>query len=118
MAKRQSRPSSNPERKKIASRRELNAFLGKLAKLQPPVDDDEETDRQDAIRSSLQQIDRQTFQSLIARAYADALKSPGQKLGTARPPSGGKSPGEKPAAKSKDRPASKKRRPRRRRASR
>jgi hypothetical protein len=97
----------------------LNKFLAKLAKRHPRVEGEEETDRQEAIRSALQKIDRQTLRALVGRAFVDSLKSPSQKLGTALPPSSGTPPIEKtkPAAKSKTRPASNKTRSRRRRRS-
>jgi hypothetical protein len=114
MAKTPRRQSTNLERPKIASRDELNAFLAKLAKLQTKADDEEETERQEAIRSYLQKFDRQELQKLKSRAFADALKSPSQKLGTAKPPSVGtpRARKTKPAAESKKRPASNKNRSR------
>jgi len=63
---------------KIASRDELNAFLEPLTTLKKG---------DEAIRSYLQQFNPKELQMLMSRAFADALKSPSQKLGTAKPPS-------------------------------
>jgi hypothetical protein len=105
MAKTPSIHSTNLERPKIASRDELNTFLTKLAKVKTKVEDEDETGRHEAIRSCLQQTDRQQLQRLVGRAFADALKSPSQKLGTAKPPSSqaARAKKVKPAAESKKR---------------
>jgi hypothetical protein len=78
---------------KIASRDELNAFLEPLTTLKKG---------DEAIRSYLQQFSRKELQTLMGRAFADALKSPSQKLGTAKPPSAEQPPAvkKKPATPS------------------
>jgi len=88
------------ERPELASRDELNAFLDRLAILKKDIEDD--TKQREAIRSYLQQFDRQKLERLMGRAFADALKSPSQKLGTAKPPSSEK---RKPATKKRKRPS-------------
>jgi hypothetical protein len=108
MAKAPGRQGTSPERPEIASRSELNTLLAKLARRHPIVEGEDETERYAAIRSSLEKIDQQKLQALARRAFTDIWKSPGQKLGTARPPSGDKPPAPraKPADKSKDGPTS------------
>jgi hypothetical protein len=109
--------SADIERRKIASREELNRFLAKLAKLQPRDKEEEEEEREQAIRSSLGRIKRRELQRLMGRAFADALKSPSQKLGTAKPPLDGRAPTKKtePEAEGKKRRGSAKKQSRRRR---
>jgi len=118
MAKTQGRTSTSPEGSKFASRSELNALLAKLPKRYSRAEGEaeKEAERREAIRAALQKIDPQKFQALVGRAFADSLKSPSQKLGTALPP-GGTPPAKKtkPAGKSKSRPASKQKRSRPRR---
>ena len=91
---------------KFASREELNSFLGKLSAFKKKVEDKDKAKQQELIRGFLQQFDRSKLQELMGRAFADAMKSPSQKLGTAKPPSAGTRPGEerKPGAKRKRRP--------------
>ena len=71
--------NQDAERPKIASRDELIAFLEPLAALRDKS--------AEGIRPYILQFDRQTLQAFMGRAFADALKSPSQKLGTAKPPS-------------------------------
>jgi hypothetical protein len=96
----------------------LTALLTRLTKRYPKAEGEaeEEAERLEAIRAVLQKIDPQKLQALVGRAFADSLKSPSQKLGTARPP-GGTPPAKKtkPAGKGKSRPASKQKRSRPRR---
>ncbi len=111
----------NPEvgRPNIATREELNAFFTHLSTLKKDIKHEEDIKQREAIRSYLQQVGRQELQRLIGRAFADALKSPSQKLGTARPPSEAPHAGkEQPAAKPNKRPNKKQRRPSRRGAAR
>jgi hypothetical protein len=106
MAKTQGRRGSDPEGPKLASRSELNALLTKLARRHPFVEGEDEIERYEAIRASLQKVDREKLQALVRRAFSDSLKSPSQKLGTARPPSRGATPGKKakPSTSGKDSP--------------
>jgi len=83
------------ERPAVATRDKLNVFLDQLAALKSKLQHEEETKQQEAIRAYLQRIGRQELQRLISRAFADALKSPSQKLGTAKPPSPGRPTAEK-----------------------
>lgn len=97
---------------KFASREELNSFLERLSAFKKKVEDKDKAKQQELIRVYLQQFDRSKLQELMGRAFADAMKSPSQKLGTAKPPSAGTRPAEgKPGAKRKKRPN--KNRPRR-----
>ena len=89
MAKTQGRQGDNPEGPKLASRSELNALLTKLARRHPFVEGEDETERYEAIRADLQKVDPEKLHALVRRAFSDSLKSPSQKLGTARPPSRG-----------------------------
>lgn len=122
MAKTPARQTGDFGHPKLASRERLNAFLEGVAKLQMKIEDEEPVKQQEALRSYLQQFDRRELQGLMGRAFADALKSPSQKLGTAKPPSTGvpRAKKTKPAVQSGERPASKKTRsrPKRRRTSR
>jgi hypothetical protein len=110
MTKTPSRQSTNLDRPKIASRKELNKFLAKLVKSQTNVEDGEKQERGEAIRGFLQQVNREELRKLFARGFADALKSPSQKLGTAKPPSSEAAPAKKTktAGQSKKRPGSNK----------
>jgi hypothetical protein len=111
----------NPEmgRPNMATRNELNAFLAQLGTLKKDVKNEEDIKQREVIRSYLQQFDRQELQRLMGRAFADALKSPSQKLGTAKPPSEAPRPRKKqPTAKRNKRPNKKRRRPSRRGAAR
>ena len=74
-------------RPNMATRNELNAFLAQLGTLKKDAKNEEDIKQREVIRSYLQQFDRQELQRLMGRAFADALKSPSQKLGTAKPPS-------------------------------
>jgi len=119
MAETPSKRNMNLERPKVASRDELNRFLAKLAKSRQGIKNREGQDYHDAVRAALQQVDRRELQRLFARAFTDVLKSPGQKLGTAKPPKSwmqaAKITG---SAKSKKRTGSSKKRSRRKRRNR
>jgi hypothetical protein len=111
----------NPEvgRQNLATRDELNAFLAQLGSLKKVVKHEEDIKQREAIRSYLRRIDRRELERLMGRAFADALKSPSQKLGTARPPSDASHAKKKqPAAKRNKRLNNKQRRPSRRSATR
>jgi hypothetical protein len=103
MAK-QGRQGDNPEHPRLAPRSELNALLAKWPDRHPFVKGEDETERYEAIRASLQKIDREELQALVRRAFSDSLKSPSQKLGTARPPSRGTDKKSKPSTKGKASP--------------
>jgi hypothetical protein len=79
-------------------------LLAKLARRHPFVEGEDETERYEAIRASLQKIDREKLQALVRRAFSDSLKSPSQKLGTARPPSRGADKKAKPSTTGKASP--------------
>lgn len=107
----------NPKvgRQDLATRDELNAFFARLGSLKKVINHEEGIKQREAIRSYLRQFDRQELQRLMGRAFADALKSPSQKLGTARPPSDAPHANKKqPAANRNERPNKKRRRPSRR----
>ena len=73
----------------LASRRELNEFLEGIEKLRERVQDLAPAEQQLALRAYIvKNASREEQQRLFARAFADAMKSPGQKLGTARAPDG------------------------------
>ncbi len=72
---------------RLASRDELNSFFDKLEAFKKKAKLEGKASQQEAIRSYLQQFGRLELQGLMGRAFADAMKSPGQKLGTAKPPS-------------------------------
>ena len=97
---------------KFASREELNSFLNRLEAFKKKAKPEDAARQQEVIRSFLRQFARSDLQGLMGRAFADAMKSPSQKLGTAKPPSAKAQPGEggKPAAKRKRRPNKKRRR--------
>src|SRR5215813_383417 len=99
--------SQTPEMEppKFASREELNSFFAKLEAFKKKAKDKDKARQQEIIRSFLQQFERSDLQRLMGRAFADAMKSPSQKLGTAKPPSAEVQPGEgrKRAAKRKRR---------------
>src|SRR5215813_3371559 len=99
------RQTSDMDHPKFASREELNLFLGKLSAFKKRVEDEDKAKQQELIRGFLQQFDRSKLQELMGRAFTDAMKSPSQKLGTAKPPSAEVQPGEgrKRAAKRKRR---------------
>ena len=72
-----------------ASRKELQDFLSDVKEAQDRNKDDDVLVRQQALRTYLSEhYDRKTLQGFLLRAYGDALKSPSQKLGTAKAPSG------------------------------
>ena len=103
MKKTPGRQSPEMEHPKFASREELNSFLDKLEAFKKKTKHEDKARQQEAIRSYLQQFERSDLQGLMGRAFADAMKSPSQKLGTAKPPSAEAQPGGggKPAAKRK-----------------
>jgi hypothetical protein len=88
MKKTPGRQTSDMDHPKFASREELNFFLGKLSAFKKKVEKEDKTRQQELLRVYLQQFDRSKLQELMGRAFADAMKSPSQKLGTAKPPSG------------------------------
>ena len=89
---RQSKSSSAGSHPQLASRRELNEFLEGIAKLRERVQDLAPAEQERALRAYiLKNASREEQQRLFGRAFADALKSPSQKLGTAKAPS--ESPG-------------------------
>lgn len=72
-----------------ASRKELNDFFSDVKKAQDRNKDTDVLVRQQALRAYLaEHYDRKALQGLLLRAYGDGLKSPSQKLGTAKAPSG------------------------------
>jgi len=72
-----------------ASRKELNDFFSDVKRAQDKNKDSDVLVRQQALRAYLaEHYDRKALQGLLLRAYGDALKSPSQKLGTAKAPSG------------------------------
>ena len=72
-----------------ASRKELDDFFSDVKKAQDRSKDDDVLVRQQALRAYLaEHYDRKALQGLLLRAYGDALKSPSQKLGNAKAPSG------------------------------
>jgi hypothetical protein len=71
----------------LAGRSELNAFLAGVAKLRERVKDLQTAEQEQALRTYVQKnASRAKQQRLFGRAFADALKSPSQKLGTAKAP--------------------------------
>jgi hypothetical protein len=91
MAKQPKEPKEPTESSSVpqASRKELNDFFSDVKKAQDRNRDDDVLVRQQALRAYLaEHYDRKTLQGLLLRAYGDALKSPSQKLGTAKAPSG------------------------------
>lgn len=67
----------------------MQDFLSDVKEAQDKIKDDDVLVRQQALRAYLaEHYDRKTLQGLLLRAYGDALKSPSQKLGTAKAPSG------------------------------
>ena len=88
MAKTPHGQTSDSKRPQVATREELNNFLDRLASLKENLRDEEATTQREAIRSYLQTIGREKLRQLMKRAFGDALKSPSQKLGTAKLPSG------------------------------
>jgi hypothetical protein len=80
------RSSSEGTHSPLASRRELDRFLDGLAKVRERVKDRDE--QQEAMRRYVQEnTNREERERLAGRAFADAFKSPSQKLGTAKPSS-------------------------------
>jgi hypothetical protein len=106
MKKTPGRQSPEMERPKLASREELNSFLNKVEAFKKKAKDEDKARQQEALRSYLQQFERSDLQGLMGRAFADAMKSPSQKLGTAKPPSAELQHGRggKPTVKRKKRP--------------
>jgi hypothetical protein len=90
MAKAPSKRSSATERPPVATRGELNKFLDELVALKERVKQKGVTRQREVVRTYLQGFGRQKLQRLLGRAFADALKSPSQKLGAAKPPSAAK----------------------------
>ena len=91
MAKQPKEPKAPTESNSVphASRKDLQDFLSGVKKAQDRNEDDDVLVRQHALRIYLQEhYDRKMLQSLLLRAYGDALKSPSQKLGTTKTPSG------------------------------
>ena len=71
----------------LATRRELNAFLAGVAKVRESVKDLTPVEQAEALRAYVQKnASRAEQRRLFGRAFADALKSPSQKLGTAKAP--------------------------------
>src|SRR5215813_11744517 len=94
MAKKPREPEEPTESVSVspASRKNLQDFLSDVKKAQDKIKDDDVLVRQQALRAYLaEHYDRKTLQGLLLRAYGDALKSPSQKLGTAKAPSGDRS---------------------------
>jgi len=90
MAKQPKEPEEPFKRDSVpqASRKELQDFLSDVKEAQDRNKDDDVLVRQQALRTYLSEhYDRKTLQGFLLRAYGDALKSPSQKLGTAKPPS-------------------------------
>jgi hypothetical protein len=84
---RQSKSSPASGRPPLASRRELNEFLEGIEKLRERVQDLAPAEQEQALRAYvLKNASREQQQRLFGRAFADALKSPTQKLGTAKAP--------------------------------
>lgn len=112
MKKTPGRQSPEMEHPKFASREELNSFLDKLEAFKKKAKHEDKARQQEVIRSFLQQFERSDLQGLMGRAFADAMKSPSQKLGTAKPPSAEAQPdgGGRPTAKRKRRPNKNRRR--------
>jgi hypothetical protein len=70
-----------------ASREDFQDFLSRVKKAQESIKDDDVLVRQQALRAYLgEHYDAKTLGSFLLRAYGDALKSPSQKLGTAKAP--------------------------------
>ena len=91
MAKKPREPEEPTESNSVqaASRKDLHDFLSDVKEAQDKIKDDDVLVRQQALRAHLaENYDRKTLQGLLLRAYGDALKSPSQKLGTAKAPSG------------------------------
>src|SRR5436190_24028738 len=87
MARQPKEPKEPTESNSVpqASRRELNDFFSDVKKAQDRNKDDDVLVRQQALRTYLaEHDDRKTLQSLLLRAYGDALKSTSQTLGTAK----------------------------------
>ena len=108
MAKRPHTPSADSKRTDLASREELNSFFDGLKKLKRGAETEGKKTELGIVREHLRRFDRQTLERLLNRAFADALKSPGQKLGTAKPPPKShagkkKSPGKSKTKRSKRR---------------
>jgi hypothetical protein len=91
MAKQPKEPKEPSESVPVpqASRKDLQDFLSDVKKAQERIKDDDVLVRQQALRAYLNEhYDPKTLQGFMLRAYGDALKSPSQKLGTAKAPSG------------------------------
>ena len=91
MAKKPREPEEPTESNSVqaASRKDLHDFLSDVKKAQDKIKDDDVLVRKQALRAHLaENYDRKTLQGLLLRAYGDALKSPSQKLGTAKAASG------------------------------
>src|SRR5690242_10494776 len=93
------------------SRKDFQDFLSGVKETLDRNKDDNVLVRQQALRTYLSEhYDRQTLQGFLLRAYGDALKSPSQKLGTAKAPSGDRPPtrtehgGKTPRARKRRRP--------------
>src|SRR5215471_8478917 len=89
MAKKPGKPEEPTESNSVqpASRKDLQDFLSDVKKAQDKIKDDDVLVRQQALRAYLaEHYDRKTLQGLLLRSYGDALKSPSQKLGTAKAP--------------------------------
>ena len=89
MAKKPREPEEPTESVSVspASRKDLHDFLSDVKKAQDKIKDDDVLVRQQALRAYLaEHYDRKTLQGLLLRSYGDALKSPSQKLGTAKAP--------------------------------
>jgi hypothetical protein len=72
---------------RLASRRELNRFLAGVARQRESVKHLPLAEQERELRAYVQRdtsLEKQ--RQLVARAFADALKSPSQKLGTAKAP--------------------------------
>jgi len=112
MKKTPDRQPPDMDHPKFASREELNFFLDKLSAFKKKVEKEDKARQQELLRVYLQQFDRSKLQELMGRAFADAMKSPSQKLGIAKPPSAGARPGEgkKSTPKRKKRPSKSRRR--------
>src|SRR5262249_18532743 len=112
MKKTPDRQPPDMDHPKFASREELNFFLDKLSAFKKKVEKENKARQQELLRVYLQQFDRSKLQELMGRTLADAMKSPSQKLGIAKPPSAGARPGEgkKSTPKRKKRPSKSRRR--------
>ena len=89
MARQPKEPQEPTESNSVpqVSRKELNDFFSDVKKAQDRNKDDDVLVRQQALRAYLaEHYDRKTLQGLLLRSYGDALKSPSQKLGTAKAP--------------------------------